>query len=267
MARQIDDYAEDEKEFLRTRWNGCERLQAIDEINIWRNWELKPVATEVIALFLAIGKTLHDETIDALRNSWSGFQDRFVVSLDTSNSTKSAEKILEKMVRDWLNGNRPDNPSLNRHNYKTSLKDAIRLRYEVNFLEDGNRLCQMISRDSKNPATNLYLMLELKEKKCNVNDPLPERKDGDRSWKFQFLHKATKYCVELQICTQLQVAWDKKDHFLIYERSRKGLKVPGGDVILMKHVSDQLYVVDRQLDELRDKIQSELGDLEEGLND
>ena len=265
MAGQIDNYAEDEKEFLRTHWGGWKRLPAIDEINTWITWELTPVATEVIAFFAGIRKKLHEETIRALRNSWSGFQDRFVVGLDISHSTKSAEEILGKMVRNWLSEDRPDNPSLNRSNYKTSLEDAIRLRYEVNFLEDGNRLCQMISLDSRNRVTNLYRMLELKDEKCNVHDPLPERKKGERSWKFLFVHRATKYRVELQICTQLQVAWDKKDHFLIYERTRKGIEVPRGDVILMKHVSDQLYVVDRQLDELREKIQSELGETRGGV--
>lgn len=45
---------------------------------------------------------------------------------------------------------------------------------------------------------------------------------GERSWKHELRHKDSKVRVELQICTQLQEAWDKKEHFLVYERKRAG---------------------------------------------
>jgi ppGpp synthetase/RelA/SpoT-type nucleotidyltranferase len=258
MAGDIDEYIKDEEEFLRRHWDGADRQTVLSELSLWIDWELKPVSTEIISIFNEIGKDFHDRTVEDLRSHWRGYEDRFVVELDTSNVIKTPERILEKFVRSWREENKSEAPNLNRLNYKTTLSDAVRLRYEVNFLEDGEKLFQLILHQAKYPASKLYQKLELQNNKCNVHESLNTRIKGERSWKLFFVHRGTDYKIELQICTQLQVSWDKKDHFLIYERDREGLTVQPGDIILMKHVSDQLYVVDRQLDEFRRKIQDEL---------
>ena len=261
---EIDEYTQHEKEFLQKHWNGCEKQDVLQEINSWIDWGLKlVVSNDLNSLFEEIKERFNGETVRELRDNWSGFDERFVVTLDTTHATKSPGKILEKLVREWLNSNKPETPALNRYNFKTELTDCIRFRYEVNFLEDAEKLYQFVLEEAKDPSAELCKELALREDKCtcNVHDRLSERVKGERSWKFQFVHRKTRYQVELQICTQLQVAWDKKDHFLIYERRRRGMNVPEGDHILMKHVSDQLYVVDRQLDELRKKIEKELGQI------
>jgi len=254
MNGKDNQYNTDEKKFLEKHWEGLSRTHAVEEINDWIKWDLNPVSTKLIEIFSDIKIRFHEVAVKALKKSWSRFEDRFVVNLDTSHQTKSPESILEKMVREWTAKGKPSTPLLNRINYKTNLSDAIRFRFEVNFLEDGRKLNLFLLQEARKTSSRLSQDLILKNKKCNVDTPLTKRTKGERSWKLQFFHKESNYQIELQICTQLQVAWDKKDHFLIYERARKGSEVPEGDTILMKHVSDQLYVVDRQLDEFRRKV-------------
>lgn len=258
MAAEIDDYNQDEEEFLRQHWEGASRQSVLDEFALWIHWELMPYSTEILKAFNEIKDKFHQQTVTALQRCWQGYEDRFVVELDKDHLTKTPERILEKFVREWCDAGKTENPELNRSNYRTEFPDALRLRYVVNFLTDGENLCQFLEQEAKNQHSLLCQKFALENHKCNVHDRLDERKKGERSWKFNFTHRATGARLEVQICTQLQVAWDKKDHFLIYELDRGGYKVEPGDQILINHVSDQLYVVDRQLDALRGKIQQQL---------
>ena len=253
MTAEIDQYLRDEEEFLQMHWDGAGKEQALEEIRFWTSELDELVATEVYPTFNDIAKRFERKIVEELKRSWSHYVSRFVVEVDDSHIIKTPQSIIEKLIRDWRDTGKPEAPILNRENYKTKLPDSVRLRYVVNFLQDGKELNDFILSEMKRKTSELYRLFELTSKKCNVDERLNIRRKGERSWKLSFVHKQTRYLLEIQICTQLQVAWDKKDHFMIYERKRKGMN-PITDIILMKHVSDQLYVVDRQLDELREEI-------------
>ena len=45
---------------------------------------------------------------------------------------------------------------------------------------------------------------------------------------------------------------------MIYEPRRLGVEPSEGHLIVMRHLSDQLYVVDRELDEIHDSVMRHL---------
>jgi hypothetical protein len=57
----------------------------------------------------------------------------------------------------------------------------------------------------------------------------------------------------------LQEAWDKKDHFLIYEPRRRGEPIDGADSIEIYAMSELLYVADLTFDRLLDAIRRRRG--------
>ncbi len=240
-----------EKEFLQRFWKVA-RTDALDEIDEWINWDLRGVDLEATRVLKYLENRFRDETIKRLKDAWPSYEKRFVVELDTSNSTKSRDRILEKMVRTWIVARKPDPPPISPDNFRTEMPDALRYRYIVNFLDDGKRLNRMVLDEVRDPRSRMGQLFKLDKdcESCTVHLPLNKRDGGERSWKFRLVHQENGTRAELQVCTQLQVAWDKKDHFLIFELERRGRRIPPGDRIQMKHVSDQLYVVDRQLDEL-----------------
>lgn len=254
------NYQADEANFIAKFWPGISKEEVIRDLEEWLNWELKPLSVEITQILLELADNFESEIIETLQTAWPDYEKRFVVLLDDSNATKSPGRVLEKMVRTWIEDDRPAQPNINPGNYRTALPDALRFRYVVNFLEDGEKLHEFIQCELENSASRLGKVFKLDDGsiKCSVHDPLNQRNGGERSWKCRLIHKREQVKMELQICTQLQVAWDKKDHFLIFERKRRGLKIQSGDEIQMKHISDQLYVVDRQLDELQCSILARL---------
>jgi ppGpp synthetase/RelA/SpoT-type nucleotidyltranferase len=250
------NYQADENNCIAMFWPGVSKEEIIREFEEWIGWEIEPLSVEITQILFELAKNFEAKIIENLQTTWPDYEKRFVVSLDASNSTKSPSRVLEKMVRAWIEDGRPDQPDISRENYRTELPDNLRFRYIVNFLEDGEKLHDFILDELKNPDSNIgkVFKLDVGSIKCSVHHPLNQRNGGERSWKYRFIHKSSQVKTELQICTQLQVAWDKKDHFLIFERKRRGLKIQSGDDIQMKHISDQLYVVDRQLDELQRSI-------------
>ena len=95
--------------------------------------------------------------------------------------------------------------------------------------------------------------------KDTVNLAPTERKKGERSLKasFSVQHGDLKaLVVELQIVTQLQEAWDKKDHFLIYEPRRQGRPPSANHEREIFAMSELLYVADLTFERLRQAIRT-----------
>jgi ppGpp synthetase/RelA/SpoT-type nucleotidyltranferase len=65
-----------------------------------------------------------------------------------------------------------------------------------------------------------------------------------------------RFLFEIQIMTQLQHAWDKKDHHLIYEhvRAGRGDRIPVHLKNRVTAMSELLYVADTIFDELLEEI-------------
>jgi ppGpp synthetase/RelA/SpoT-type nucleotidyltranferase len=251
-CKNYKEYQEAEQQFLKKFWFGKSRDDVLGEISQWIKWDLPGVSVHAMRCLRDVAKRFSERMNQRLRKAWSGYEDRFVAELDSSHDRKTPGRVLDKMVRAWMANGCSEEPPLRPDNYRTELPDALRYRYVVNFIEDGERLFKMLCKEAKSKNKELaeIFKLETGSRKCSVHDRLNKRKRGERSWKLRLVHKGTGINAEVQVCTLLQVSWDKKDHFLIYERERRGVEVAPGDKIVMKHVSDQLYVVDRQLDEL-----------------
>ncbi len=242
---------QDEFRFLDRFWEGASRETVIRELHRWGQVELLPIVQETIQILKVLKDDFHKKKIRELRRRWPKYEDRFVVDLDDTHQLKAAQGLLEKMVREWVDTGRTSAP-LRPDNYRTEMPDAIRLRFIVNFLSDGQSLFRLLCRRLSRAGTDLNRAFDVDPgtKKCSVHTQLNKRSKGERSWKIRLIHRATRVKIELQVCTQFQVAWDKKEHFMIYEPKRIGVEPSEGHLILMRHLSDQLYVVDRELDEV-----------------
>lgn len=87
-----------------------------------------------------------------------------------------------------------------------------------------------------------------------------ERSSGERCRKGVFsLRKDALIRVEVQIQTMLQEAWDKKDHFLVYEPKRRGEAVEACHIIEIYAMSELLYVADLTFDRLLEIIRERRG--------
>lgn len=168
---------------------------------------------------------------------------RFFARIDPSNLTKSGASILEKMARLWNNETKPPVAFGNLH----ELDDLGRFRIVTNFLSDAIRVQEALTTGEV-PGFEIH--------RNNFDDEVEleprERKSGHRCYKGHF-HPIgqPQVKVEVQIMTQLQDAWDRKDHSLVYEPMRCGQSLELADRCQMFAMSELLYVADQSFDRLR----------------
>ncbi|MCP3105274.1 RelA/SpoT domain-containing protein [Myxococcus sp. K15C18031901] len=190
-------------------------------------------------------------------------QGRFFARVDASHVTKSPESILEKMLRRWKNPDEP--PPISFHNLD-QLTDLGRFRIVANFLGDVATITQHLAApyDTTRLASLTPGQRALREEFILIDNNFEDhiwrlpgnRQSGERCRKGRFQPRAAEYRgyqVEVQLLTQLQEAWDKKDHGLIYEPVRRGEHVPEEHRILCANLSDQLFIADYQFEQLRQR--------------
>ncbi|HEV2854339.1 MAG TPA: hypothetical protein VHC97_16215 [Thermoanaerobaculia bacterium] len=190
---------------------------------------------------------------------------RLLARIDSSNLVKSPGSILEKMVRDWdpRNG---EAPKIGFRNFLQELDDIGRFRIVANFLSDVERIASALQTPYGPAAASLTpaqraLRSEYRLRHNGFTDSvhlLPgQRSKGERCRKGVFypVNRSLEHLrVEVQIQTQLQEAWDKKDHFLVYERRRRGEAVDPRHSMEIFAMSELLYVADLTFDRLRQAI-------------
>lgn len=191
-------------------------------------------------------------------------QPRLLARFDVSWLTKSPASILEKMCRNWVDRTRA--PKLGFANLWHEATDLARPRIVANFLSDVREIAEALEHGYCHPGAGLtpgqqFLRREfhLRENRFedNVMLRLDERRSGSRNHKGVFYSKHPTYLgcqVEVQVMTILQEAWDKKDHFLIYETKRKGNPVALEDEVQMAAQSESLYLADEVFDTLKERI-------------
>jgi len=159
------------------------------------------------------------------------------------NPHKSHERIVEKIM------SQPKDYTL--QNFDTKMEDIVRFRIVCNYLSDIFEIVKELKADS-----HLNDCCKISEKDYITED----RNNPHRAFHLIFnvlvLYKGKKVVrkVELQIMTQLQNSWDKKDHSLVYEEIRIGKKIDKKDRIKMASMSDLLYIADEFFDDLREKM-------------
>jgi ppGpp synthetase/RelA/SpoT-type nucleotidyltranferase len=186
---------------------------------------------------------------------------RLLYRLDDRHVLKTPDSILEKMARRWEEPSRP--PPISFSNLD-ELNDLGRFRIVTNFLSDVEWICRHLEepydatkRERLSPLQQT-LGREFSLQGNRFEDLIAiaprNRKSGERCRKAHFSPKTPEHRarrVEVQILTVLQEAWDKKDHFLIYERRRAGLRVDEEHERLSFSLSEQLFLTDRLFDQLK----------------
>ncbi len=198
-----------------------------------------------------------------------------VISPPENKLIKSPERIAFKIFESWDDFSIWENKEKNeqkkagssiRHDPRSfllTMDDIIRFRIICNYLDDIKYIAinmeKKISSIKKEILTIDKRFKELIYNKVDYLDiPYPDRRKGHRGMKYNFkiLSKNTPILFEVQIMSQLQHAWDKKDHHLIYEHERAGHFgiIPLYLKNKMAAMSELLYVADTVFDELKTKI-------------
>lgn len=182
---------------------------------------------------------------------------RFFCRLDQRNLQKDWLSIAEKIKRDQ----NKDEDRLTHENFHEKMKDIVRLRIVCNFLSDVNHI--------KNRIKDLAATDPQIKDQCRIHDTNNtidmrprERKSAHRSIKI--ILESISYpsvFLEIQIMTQLQEAWDNKDHFLIFELHRAN---PDSDKKNFKDFEDAkmfamaelLYIADKHFEDLRKQLEN-----------
>lgn len=160
---------------------------------------------------------------------------------------KSIESIAEKIEREEYNIS----------DFENVMPDIFRFRIACNYLSDVRKLVKKIRNSKK--ISDTFTIDPDEDKIVDMRVKEPTKVKGVRCHVFGFKVKDTSDCpkLELQIMTMLQEAWDKKDHYLIYEPERKGIKVSSEGKLKMQAMSELLYVADEFFDSIRKELSSE----------
>ncbi|MCK4576669.1 hypothetical protein KAU34_09700, partial [candidate division WOR-3 bacterium] len=159
---------------------------------------------------------------------------------------KSIESIAQKIER----------RKYNISDFEKGMSDIFRFRITCNYLSDVRKLVKKIRNSKK--ISDTFTIDSDEDKIVDMRVKEPNKVKGVRCHVFGFKVKNTSDCptIELQIMTMLQEAWDKKDHYLIYEPERKGIKVSHEGKLKMQAMSELLYVADEFFDSIQDLLSS-----------
>jgi len=187
------------------------------------------------------------------------FGHRFFYRIDDSNTSKSLESIIDK-IRRGEQANTKNEITIK--NFAETMTDLARFRIVCNFLADMEKISQALR---KSEELNEHFTFDVKDTtKVRPKD----RKSGERSIKLILGYKKSPgLFLEIQVMTQLAEAWDKKDHFLVYEIRRRAPEsdeenFPDFLDAKMHAMSELLNVADNYFDDLRQTRENALGDKE-----
>jgi len=238
---------------------GADDQAVLRAISFWLEDKTLQFNSTALTLIAKIQPIL-DELIERLP---ANEKPRFLARIDHTALVKSPESILEKIVRQW-DPESGSAPSTGFDSFTNDLEDIGRFRIVANFLSDVLLIKEtlndcyrkspisLLSEAQKSLRNDFYLRKNSLEDLVHVQPE--DRKKGERCCKGIFYPREERYTafkIEVQVQTQLQEAWDKKDHFLIYEPRRRGEPVEPSDAIEIFAISELLYVADLTFDRLK----------------
>ncbi len=198
----------------------------------------------------------------------AGQNDRFVARIESpppsrdgvgeSNLLKRPARIAEIILKSWgevLGENQKDSP-ITRHDprkFLLTIPDIVRFRIVCNYLKDlrfiDEKLKAFIESDQR---------LQFKGREDHIHRHYAGSRVGHRAVEYtiRFKKGGTSFLFEVQIMTQLQHTWDKKDHHLVYEhvRAGKGDLIPVDLKNRVTAMSELFYVADLIFDGLLEEI-------------
>lgn len=240
--------------------------ECIAQLKAWIRHRVAPYGRAALTLIALVRPILDD--LDQQVQQVSGR--RWLARVDALAIVKEPQSVLEKMAREWKD--EQGAPPIGFDSFTRDIRDLGRFRIVANFLSDVERITQALempydqrtattcSSTQRDLATEFALDGHSFEDSIEI-DPA-ERKKGERCRKGIFLPRNghAQLHVEVQVQTQLQESWDKKDHFLLYEPRRLGVPVSPQHEREMFAMSELLFVADLTFDRLRTAIQGDGGD-------
>ena len=235
-----------------------------EKVRLWLEGATQPFRSAALALIARVSPVLQElEDVVCAREGRRLFK-RF----DVSALVKSPESILEKMVREW---DGKQNPMISFDRLSDKLDDVSRFRIVANFLSDVKMIANALESPYGAPTGGLSpAQIALKQEyhlvgngfRDSIHLQPEDRKRGERCCKGVFHPRNPSFDhlkVEVQVQTLLQEAWDKKDHFLIYEPRRRGEEIDPLDTIEIFAMSELLYVADLTFDRLKITVEGRRG--------
>ena len=183
---------------------------------------------------------------------------REVATISTENYRKTAESVVEKILR--------SKGELTRENFIREMDDLVRFRILCNYLSDVKTVVSLI-KESK-PILGKFKIIDIEDRIWEVRIPSDDTKiederrrkrlTGVRGYYLVFQDKeSSEVKIEVQVITLLENAWDRKDHHLVYELERRGVEVNQISKLRVKSISDMLYVADEYFDVLRKELEEQ----------
>ncbi len=174
---------------------------------------------------------------------------RLFCRIDADHKTKQPISIIDKIIRSQNAGAEVEVYTL--EDFSSKMKDLARFRIVCNFIHDVDEVAEALSN-----SEILQKMFHI-QKKSTMDLHPGSRKSGERSVKFIMEYKKhLGLFLEIQVMTQLSEAWDKKDHFLVYEIRRRFPKKEEENFsdfldAKMHAMAELLYVADNYFEALR----------------
>ena len=189
--------------------------------------------------------------------------ERFFCRVDDSHPIKSPVSVIEKILRSEKEARekqadeKETSTEYDLANFYTSMTDLARFRIVCNFLTDVEEVSHSIEQSKD--IENFFVLYEISN---TIRQH--KRKSGERSIKIVLKQiRPPNLFLEIQIMTQLQEAWDKKDHYLVYEKRRSSSH--SADVNFPTYLDEKmfamaelLYVADDYVDMLRKEEEMEV---------
>ena len=223
-----------------------------------RNWR-------VYGPFILFQEKVADWGKDYLKGKKERFVAEVKIPMESNPKSliKGSARIAQKIIESWneydqwkvqSKGIRGKEPTkYDPEKFLNTMADVVRFRIICNYLSD----VRFIDRKIKTFG-NKSSRLEIITRENHIETHFPKRRAGHRAFQYTMKYSDDDNPVlfELQIMTQLQHAWDKKDHHLIYEyvRIKKDKKIPVYLKNRMAAMSELLYVADEAFDSLKEEI-------------
>jgi hypothetical protein len=228
--------------------------------------QLRGLDIPALELKLSFDRTVEHWVEECL----AGQGDRFVARVESpppsrdgvgeSNLLKRPARIAEIVLKSWLDheapGEKQENPPIKVHDprkFLLTIPDIVRFRIICNYLKDlrfiDGKLKSFIESDQR---------LQFKGREDHIHQHYAGSRIGHRAVEYtiRFKERGTSFLFEVQIMTQLQHAWDKKDHHLVYEpvRAGRGDLIPVDLKNRVTAMSELFYVADLIFDGLLEEI-------------
>jgi len=228
--------------------------------------KVKEIDTDAILLFGQFRERVKEWEKDFLESK----RDRFVADLNSKKLLKSPERVVDKMLysyehyESWIKKSEVTQEEeipkrLNPENFLLTMTDVVRFRIVCNYLSDVYHFSGKLRK-----LPNEFEMIKFEKRDDYIQTPYHERRVGHRGiqYVFKYLDDLNPFLFEVQLMTQLQNSWDKKDHHLIYEYVRIGRaeEIPLHMKNRMAAMSELLYVADTVFDAFRKEIINIIGE-------